>query len=104
MWRMLIVMVLLASGAPVLAEVTCDQLVAVSQKTVSLRNEGTPLLTLLAETEGPEMKQHFTPTELDYIRLLIRESYIGAYSPYDVRDACEDGRLAIPVRKSAPAK
>ena len=86
------------------AEVTCDQLVAISHKTISLRNDGTPLLTVLADTEGAEMKRHFTPTELDFIRLLIRESYIGAYSPYDVKDACEDGRLAIPVRKSAPAK
>jgi hypothetical protein len=25
---------------------------------------------------------------------------LGAYSPFDVKEACEDGRLAIPVQKS----
>lgn len=104
MWRMPAVILLLLSWAPALAEVTCDQLVAISHKTISLRNEGFSLSRVLADTEGKEMKQLFTPIELDFIRLLIRESFMGAYSPFDVKEACEDGRLAIPVRKSGAAK
>jgi hypothetical protein len=97
---MAIVIVFLLSASPAFAVVTCDQLVAVSQKAISLRDEGIPLSRVLADTEAPDMKQRFSPTELDFIRLLIRESFLGAYSPYDVKDACEDGRLAIPVQKS----
>lgn len=82
------------------AEVTCEQLVAISQQTVVLRNQGASLASVLAGTEDAEMKRRFTMTELEFIRLLIRESFIGAYSPHDVHEACEDGRLAIPARKS----
>lgn len=104
MWRLPAVMVLLLSWAPALAEVTCDQLVAISQKAVDLRNGGASLSRVLADTEDSAMKQRFTAIELDFIRLLIRESFMGAYSPYDVKEACEDGRLAIPVQKSEKAK
>jgi len=97
-----ILLLLAATGAG--AEPTCNQLVAISQKTVDLRNEGASLSNVLAELEGAEFKQRFTPVEIDFIRLLIRESFIGAYSPYDVREACEDGRLSIPVRKSSPTR
>jgi len=100
MSRVPVIIVLLCAWSPALAVVTCDQLVAVSQKAVSLRDEGMSLPRVLADTEGSDMKQRFTPTELDFIRLLIRESFLGAYSPYDVKEACEDGRLAIPVQKS----
>jgi hypothetical protein len=100
MSRVPVIIVLLFVWSPALAVVTCDQLVAVSQKAISLRDEGVSLSRVLADTEGPDMKQRFTPTELDFIRLLIRESFLGAYSPYDVKEACEDGRLAIPVQKS----
>ena len=92
--------VLLCAGSPALAVVTCDQLVAISQKAVDLRDQGASLSRVLADTEGADMKQRFSPTELDFIRLLIRESFLGGYSPYDVKEACEDGRLAIPVQKS----
>lgn len=86
------------------ADVTCDQLVAISQKTVNLRNEGVSLEGVLAGTEDAEMKRHFTAGELEFIRLLVHESFIGAYSPHDVYEACEGGRLAIPVRKSGKAQ
>lgn len=92
--------VLLCAGLPARAVVTCDQLVAISQKAVTLRDEGVSLARVLADTEGADLKQRYSPTELDFIRLLIRESFLGAYSPFDVREACEDGRLAIPVQKS----
>ena len=98
-----IVIALLCSTAAA-AEVSCDQLVAISQKTVDLRNSGAPLSAILADMERPEMKQRFTPTELDFIRLLVQESFMGAYSPFDVKEACEDGRLAIPVRKGSATK
>jgi hypothetical protein len=98
------VMILLLPCALARAEVTCEQLVAISQQTVSLRNQGASLTTLLADTEDSEMKRRFTPTELEFIRLLIRESFVGAYSPHDVNEACQDGRLAIPVRKGGKAQ
>ena len=100
MARIALIVILLFTWSPALALVTCDQLVAISQKAITLRDEGVPLSRVLADTEGPELKQRFSPTELDYIRLLIRESFLGAYSPFDVKEACEDGRLAIPVQKS----
>jgi hypothetical protein len=98
--RLVIFIAALLASAPALAVVTCDQLVAISQRAISLRDEGASLPRVLADTEGADMKQRFSPTELDFIRLLIRESFLGAYSPHDVREACEDGRLAIPVQKS----
>ena len=102
--RLFTVIILLLPWTLAQAEVTCAQLVAISQKTVSLRNQGTSLTAVLAETDNEEMKRQFTPTELEFIRLLIRESFIGGYSPYDVSEACEDGRLAIPVRKTGEGK
>jgi len=102
--RVFAAIVLLVATASAGAAITCDQLVAISQKSVDLRNQGASLSSVLAELEGPEFKQRFTPVELDFVRLLIRESFIGAYSPYEVREACEDGRLAIPVQKSSPAR
>jgi hypothetical protein len=102
--RIVIVIAVLLVSAPALAEVTCDQLVAISQRAIDLRNEGVSLSRVLTDTEDSTMKQRFTAIELDFIRLLIRESFMGAYSPYDVKEACEDGRLAIPVRKSGKTK
>lgn len=98
--RPLGVILLLLAFAPAQAEVSCEQLVAISQQTINLRNQGASLESVLADTEKAEMKRLFTATELEFIRLLIRESFTGGYSPYDVHEACEDGRLAIPVRKS----
>jgi hypothetical protein len=100
MLRIAVMIVFLLSASPALAVVTCDQLVAISQRAIGLRDEGASLPRVLADTEGADMKQRFSPTELDFIRLLIRESFLGAYSPFDVKEACEDGRLAIPVQKS----
>ena len=102
--RLFAVIILLLPWTPAQAEVSCAQLVAISQKTVSLRDQGMSLPTVLAEIDTDEMKRRFTPTELDFIRLLIRESFIGGYSPYDVSEACEDGRLAIPVRRTEKGK
>jgi hypothetical protein len=98
------VIILLLPCALARAEVTCEQLVAISQQTVTLRNQGVSLPKLLDDTEDVEMKRRFTPTELEFIRLLISESFVGAYSPHDVSEACEDGRLAIPVRKTEQSK
>lgn len=102
--RFLAIALLFLAGASAGAELTCNQLVAISQKTVNLRNDGASLSSVLADLEGPEFKERFTPVELDFIRLLIRESFMGAYSPFDVQEACEGGRLSIPVRKSLPPK
>jgi hypothetical protein len=96
--------ILLLPCALARAEVTCEQLVAISQQTVNLRNEGASLPKLLADTEDGEMKRRFTPTELEFIRLLISESFVGSYSPHDVSEACEDGRLSIPARKTERSK
>ena len=104
MLRLFTVIILLLPWTLAQAEVTCAQLVAISQKTVSLRDQGMSLPAVLAETDTDEMKRRFTPTELDFIQLLIRESFIGSYSPYDVSEACEDGRLAIPARKTGKGK
>ena len=102
--RFAAIVIALLSSTAAGAEVSCDQLVAISQKTVDLRNGGATLSSILADMERPEMKQRFTPTELDFIRLLIQESFMGAYSPFDVKEACEGGRLAIPVRRSGETK
>lgn len=104
MLRLFPVIILLLPAAVAQAEVTCAQLVAISQKTVDLRNQGASLPALLADTEDAEMKRRFTPVELEFIRLLISESFVGSYSPHDVSEACEDGRLAIPVRKTEKTK
>lgn len=104
MLRLFPVIILLLTCAQARAVVTCGQLVAISEKTINLRDQGASLPNLLAETEDREMKRRFTPTELEFIRLLIRESFIGAYSPYDVNEACEDGRLSIPVQKAGQSK
>ena len=102
--RIAIVIAVLLISVPVRAEVTCDQLVAISQKAIDLRNGGASLSRVLADTEDSAMKQRFTAIELDFIRLLIRESFMGAYSPFEVKEACEAGRLAVPVQKSEKPK
>lgn len=102
--RCLAAIVLLVASAGAGAQVTCDQLVAISQKTIDLRNSGASLTSVLGDLDRPEMKERFSPVELDFIRLLIQESFMGAYSPHDVLQACEMGTLAIPVKKSGKAK
>lgn len=98
--RLSAVMLLALLCALARAEVTCEQLVAISHRTVALRNQGASLPDVMAGTEDAELKRRFTAAELEFIRLLIHESFIGAYSPHDVHEACEGGRLAIPARKS----
>jgi hypothetical protein len=102
--RLFVVIILLFPFALARAEVTCEQLVAISEKTINLRNQGASLPNLLAETEDDVMKRRFTPIELEFIRLLIRESFMGAYAPHEVNEACQDGRLSIPVRKAGQSK
>jgi hypothetical protein len=104
MLRTFAVIILLLPCALARAEVTCEQLVAISQQTVTLRNQGASLPKLLADTEDAEMKRRFTPVELEFIRLLISETFVGAYSPHDVHEACESGTLAIPVKKTEEGK
>ncbi|KPK20283.1 MAG: hypothetical protein AMJ67_02210 [Betaproteobacteria bacterium SG8_41] len=102
--RLSAVIILLLPCVVARAEITCEQLVAISQQTVNLRNQGASLPALLADTEDAQMKRRFTPSELEFIRLLISESFVGAYSPHDVHEACEAGTLAIPVRKTGEGK
>jgi len=70
------------------AELTCEQLGAIAQTTVELRNQGNTLNALLAEARR-DGKNKYTEQELALIGNLIRHSYDSTVSPAEVVEACK---------------
>ena len=67
----------------------CEQLVVIAQATVTLRNQGVALNTLLADAEREQMKAQFSAAELDLIRRVIARTYTGEVSPFEISQSCK---------------
>jgi hypothetical protein len=93
---MLIRVLLLSAAAlaatPARAELTCEQLVGSAQAAIALRDQGTPLSRVLAETEKAEMRERFRPDELGMIRQAIRLTITGEVSVYELANTCAESR------------
>ena len=79
------------------AELTCEQLGAIAQTTVELRNQGNTLNALLAEARR-DGKNKYTEQELVLIGNLIRHSYDSTVSPAEVVEACKRDTKPAPPR------
>ena len=79
------------------AELTCEQLGAIAQTTVELRNQGNTLDALLAEARR-DGKAKYTEQELTLIGNLIRHSYDSTLSPAEVLEACKRDTKSAPPR------
>jgi hypothetical protein len=75
------------------AGLACEQLVAIAQTTVGMRNQGMALNVLLADVERKDMKSKFTAAELGVIRRTITLAYTGEVSPFEISQSCrQDGK------------
>ncbi len=92
----------LLSCVPAHAELTCDQLGAVAQTTISMRDQGASLNAMLAEFERGELKQKLEAQELNVVRQLVRGVYLGDFSPGEIAESCKAGTLGLPKPKSKP--
>jgi len=77
------------------AELTCEQLGAIAQTTVELRNQGNTLNALLAEARRGGK---YTEQELVLIGTLIRHSYDSTVDPAEVLEACKRDMKSAPPR------
>lgn len=88
---------LFASGAH--ANLNCDQLFAVAQTSVALRDQGHSLSQVLAEVESAEVRQKFNPQEINLIRQVVRISFTSEFSLREIMEACQSGSLGLPKPK-----
>jgi hypothetical protein len=84
------------------ATLNCEHLIAVSQTTIALRDEGNSLSAVLAEVERGELRQKLDAQELNLLRQVVRISFTSEYSPREILEACKDGSLGIPKPKPKP--
>ncbi len=81
------------------ATLSCQQLVAVSQTTLTLRDQGHSLSAVLAEIERAEMRANLDAQEINLLRQIVRISFTSEFSPREVHEACLSGSLGIPKPK-----
>jgi hypothetical protein len=84
------------------AALSCEQLVAVAQTTLSLRDQGMSLSAVLTEVESPEIRANLDAQEINLLRQVVRVSFTSEYSPREVHEACVSGSLGIPKPKPKP--
>lgn len=86
-----------SSGAE--AALSCEQLVAVSQTTLSMRDQGMSLSAVLAEIETAEIRANLDAQQINLLRQIVRVSFTSEFSPREVHEACVSGSLGIPKPK-----
>lgn len=96
--RGVLLVFLLLAGVAARAELSCQQLGAIAQKTVDLRNQGTSLSRLIADVERGELKARLTERELALVKDVVRLSFDGTLSPVEVVEACQQGGVIVPAR------
>lgn len=77
------------------AALSCEQLVAVSQTSIALRDQGQSLSQVLAEIERSEIRQALDAQEVNLLRQIVRISFTSEFSPSEVLAACNSGSLGI---------
>lgn len=97
MMRIILVAGLSLACVTAQAELTCQQLGAIAQTTIELRNQGNTLNALLAEARR-DGKNKYTEQELTLIGNLIRHSYDSTVSPAEVIEACKRDTKSAPPR------
>lgn len=97
MMRIILVAGLSLACVTAQAELTCQQLGAIAQTTIELRNQGNTLNALLAEARR-DGKNKYTEQELVLIGNLIRHSYDSTLSPAEVIEACKRDTKSAPPR------
>ena len=81
------------------AALSCPQLVAVSQTTLTLRDQGHSLSAVLAEIERAEVRAKLDAQEINLLRQIVRISFTSEFSPREVYEGCASGNLGIPKPK-----
>ena len=77
------------------AALSCEQLVAVSQNAIALRDQGQSLSEVLAEVERSEIRQALDAQEVNLLRQIVRISFTSEYSPREILESCKSGGLGI---------
>jgi len=90
------------AGTPARAALDCDQVVAVAQTAVKLRDEGVSLSAVLSEMERGELRQKLDAQELNLLRQIVRMSFTSEASVYEIAESCKAGELGLPKPKSKP--
>lgn len=78
----------------------CEQVLAVAQMSINLRDEGHSLSSVLAEVERGDMRQKLDAQEINLLRQIVRISFTSEYSLREILEACKDGSLGIAKPKS----
>jgi hypothetical protein len=81
------------------AALSCEQLLAVSQTTIALRDQGHSLSSVLAEVERGDIRQKLDAQEVNLLRQIVRISFTSEYSPREILEACQAGTLGISKSK-----
>jgi hypothetical protein len=81
------------------ATLNCEHLIAVSQTTITLRDEGNSLSAVLAEVERSDLRQKLDAQEVNLLRQVVRISFTSEFSPREILEACKNGSLGIPKPK-----
>ncbi len=93
---LVVIKALFASAADVALD--CDQLLAISQTSIALRDQGNTLSAVLAEIERGEIRHKMDARELNLLRQVVRISFTSEYSPREIFDSCKQGSFG--ARKS----
>lgn len=72
------------------AELTCEQIGAISSQTIEARDRGVSLSSMMSELERREMREKFTPEELTTMRQTIRVIFMSEAWPKEVLEACRE--------------
>ena len=77
------------------AALTCQQVVAVAQTTLTLRDQGLSLSAVLADVERSDIREALNAQEINLLRQIVRVSFTSEYSPREIMDACNAGNLGL---------
>jgi len=100
--RGFIAVLLAINSMPVRAGLECDQLVAAAQTTVKLRDGGSSLNAVLREIETSDLQQKLDAQELNLLRQIVRVSFTGEASVYEIFEACKAGQFGLQKPKPKP--
>ncbi len=89
-------------GNPAVAALDCEQLVAVAQATVKLRDEGLSLNAVLRDFDSGEATKKFNAQEMNLLRQTVRVCFTSEASVYEIAESCKAGELGLPKPKSKP--
>ena len=90
--RLILLVAGLVMAVAARAELSCDQLVASAEAGIAMRDQGATLKHVLAQTENAEMRARLKPEELATLRRVIRLTYTGEVSIYELAGSCAESK------------